>query len=53
MKEVINKVKMYRKDPCPIDYQELATQAMWYIFLGWSLWLVVGVVDGWLGAFNE
>ena len=27
---------------------KLIDKAMWYIFLGWSLWITATVIDGWL-----
>ena len=46
--KVKSSVKLYRKDPCPINYNNLLNEAMWYIFVGWCFWLTASVVDGWM-----
>ena len=47
-----NKVRgtttLYRKDPCPIDFHILISEAMWYIFVGWCLWLTASIIEGWI-----
>tara|TARA_R110000824_G_scaffold87670_1_gene216039 strand:- start:307 stop:483 length:177 start_codon:yes stop_codon:yes gene_type:complete len=38
-------VKLYRKDPCPINYQQILSEGMSYIFYGWLFWLIASVID--------
>ena len=44
-KEPIGKTKLFRKDPCPIDIQELISEAMRYTFWGWIIWLFASTLE--------